>query len=220
MAHRLLPFRQYDENNVVNLYSLNADGLNKDLRLMAPADNDINADGVIVGVSNGDFDQGVIDVSENNKFMAGYDSPVGRNPYPTNPLKVSPTAVASGAAGTLGVTLRQTLANDENGESLLFNPVKKDELQAVLSGQTVPVLTKGIVTIHEDALAAQAGAIVVGSQLSHNGKGAFCLKNNSDAGVVGKVIASGNRGDNKNANYQGINSDFQSGQYFVVQLDC
>ena len=143
MAHRLLPFRQYDENDVVNLFALDADK-GSNLQLAKPNDDGINADGVLVAVSAGDMVlNDTVDVSEDARFANSYSSPVGRSPYPTNPLKVSPTA--SGAA-PLGVTFRQTLTNDENGESLLFNPVKKDELNAVLSGQTVPVLTKGIIT--------------------------------------------------------------------------
>jgi hypothetical protein len=50
MGHRLLPFRQYDENDVVNLYALDASELSVDLQLMDPNDDDINADGVFVGI--------------------------------------------------------------------------------------------------------------------------------------------------------------------------
>jgi len=122
MAHRLLPFRQYDENDVINLYALDADGLSTSLKLMNPNDDGINADGVLVQVQDGNLTENdVISVGEDSRYMASYNSPVGRNPYPTNPLKVAPAA--SGNA-ILGVTLRQTLAVDENGESLLFNPVK------------------------------------------------------------------------------------------------
>jgi hypothetical protein len=47
--------------------------------------------------------------------------------------------------------LKQTLEKDENEEKLLYNPVKRDELQAVLSGQAVPIATKGIFTLTSDA---------------------------------------------------------------------
>jgi len=55
------------------------------------------------------------------------------------------------AGEVIGVTLKQTLEQDENGEKLLYNPVKKDELQAVLSGQACPVATRGIFTLTTDA---------------------------------------------------------------------
>jgi len=190
---------------------------------MQPGDDDINADGVLVSVTNGNMNENdAIDVSEDNRFMASYSSPVGRNPYPTNPLKVAPAA--SGDA-VLGVTLNQTLAVDENGESLLFNPVKKDELQAVLSGQTVPVLTKGVVTVHANGV---QGAPAVGDKLSVGTKGKFA-KFSSQVGaanmddIVGSVIATGHRGGNRDQahpSYKAINKDFQSGVYYVIKLSC
>ena len=223
MAHRLLPFRQYDENDVINLYALDADSVAAGgLKAIQPSVDDINADGVLVSVKNGNMnDNDVIDLSEDNRFMASYDSPVGRNPYPTNPLKVGPAA--SGDA-VLGVTLNQTLAVDENGESLLFNPVKKDELQAVLSGQTVPVLTKGVVTVHANGV---QGSPAVGDKLSVGSPGKFkkflssASKDMDD--ILGSVIATGHRGGNKEAghpSYGAINNDFQSGIYYVIKLSC
>ena len=214
MAHRLLPFRQYDENDVVNMFALNADGCAKDLQLTKPGDDDINADGVLVSVEAGNLTENdVIDVSEDARFMNNYGSPVGRNPYPTNPLKIAPAA--SGVL-PLGVTLNQTLSNDENGESLLFNPVKKDELQAVLSGQTVPVLTKGIITISSKAIGGSAPS--VGDALISDGAGKFARFQNSADAAIGTVLATGYRGlgNDNEARYP----DFQSGAYYVIKLDC
>ena len=102
MAHRLLPFRQYDENDVINLYALDADSVGAGgLKAIQPSADDINADGVLVSVTNGNMnDNEVIDVGEDNRFMASYDSPVGRNPYPTNPLKVAPAASGDAVLGS------------------------------------------------------------------------------------------------------------------------
>ena len=222
MAHRLLPFRQYDENDVVNLFALDADSTSGGgLKAIQPGTDSINADGVLVGVSAGNLGgnagEDVVDVSEDNRFMASYNSPVGRNPYPTNSLKVKPGA--SGAAA-LGVTLCQTLSVDENGESLLYNPVKKDELNAVLSGQTVPVLTKGIIAVHENAMNNHAETIfAVGNELAQDGNGKFCVKLSTDA-KVGQLLATGARGGNKDNNYGGIRNDSLSGKYYLVKLDC
>jgi hypothetical protein len=228
MAHRLLPFRQYDENDVVNLFSLDADTLAVDLRNMKPGTDGINADGVLVTVSNGNMTENdVIKVGEDSRFANNYSSPVGRNPYPTNPLKVAP---AASGVKPLGVTLNQTLATDENGESLLFNPVKKDELQAVLSGQTVPVLGKGIITVHEKAVEYQAqgdyGLPQVGDKLISAGGGKFAaLAPNAQPGVaanqgIGQVLATGDRGGPTEYRSPGHLADFQSGRYYVIKLDC
>lgn len=225
MAHRLLPFRQYDENDVVNLFSLDATTLSTDLKLMKPGDDDINADGVLVSVTNGNMTENdVIEVGEDSRFANNYSSPVGRNPYPTNPLKVAPAA--SGVT-PLGVTLNQTLAVDENGESLLFNPIKKDELQAVLSGQTVPVLSKGIITVHENAThVGEFGAepALIGKNVICGGKGKFAFLEAIAAGSrvqkIGTLIATGHRGGGQTHRSPGINTDFQSGNYYVIKLDC
>ena len=64
------------------------------------------------------------------KFLGASGQPhVGYNAYPVVGLNVK--AAESGDA-PLGITLKQTLAYDENDENLLRYPLKKDELQAVL----------------------------------------------------------------------------------------
>ena len=44
----------------------------------------------------------------------------------------------------LGITLYDVREYDENGEALKFHPRKADELQSVLSGQAVPIATRGL----------------------------------------------------------------------------
>jgi len=86
-------------------------------------------------------------------------SHIGYSSYPYNDMTVQP---ASGQAPALGITLRETLAYDENGEKMLYYQQKLDEQQGVLPGQSVPVLTRGTVLLHENAIhnpdAAVAGA--------------------------------------------------------------
>mgnify|MGYP003641493522 CR=1 FL=1 len=218
MAHRLLPFRQYDENDVVNLYAVDLT-TGPDLNTTKPAVDGNNADGVVVRVSNGTIGDDVIDVSNvSDQFMATYSSPVGRNPYPVNPLKV--VAAGSGDANAvLGVTLNQTLQIDENRESLLFNPVKKDELQAVLSGQTVPVLAKGVVTFTEEAYGGADSSVdmLPGNSLvlSTNDGKIEGYAGTAKAGEVriGTILATGNR--------ESLTStDSWAGAYFVCKIDC
>ena len=72
-------------------------------------------------------------------------------------VEMTVAAANSGATGAdeqgspLGLTLKQTLAYDENDENLLRYPVKKDELQAVLPGHAVPILTRGLVLLKSTA---------------------------------------------------------------------
>jgi hypothetical protein len=217
MGHRLLPFRQYDENDVINLYAVDLAGLAVDLKLMQPNDDDINADGVVVSVSQGAITDDVVSVTEDSRFQATFASPVGRNAYPTNPLKVIPAASGDAA---IGVTLRHTLAVDENGESLLFNPVKKDEAQAVLSGQTVPVLTKGIVTFTADAVDGATVAtnfMTPGNVLLVAGEGkvqgAEVTAVNRLDNTIGTILATGNR-ESKTG------TDTWAGFYYICKIDC
>ena len=138
MGLRLLPFRQYDENDVINMFALESN-----LALESTTGDGEGSNGVFVSVTTGDLVNDTISYT-NDSYLGKTDYPfVGSDMYPSNPLTVSGTAVS---LIPLGITLNQTAKNDENGEKLLYNAQKKEELQAVLPGQTVPIATKGIFT--------------------------------------------------------------------------
>ncbi len=151
MANRLLPFRQYDENDVINLFANAASDA-------SPTTNGNGSAGVFVSIKSGggNFSKDPITYVDRSELSASYGHT--RNQYPEVQLKVEAAAVGSVAGKVIGVTLKQTLEADENGEKLLYNPVKKDELQAVLSGQACPVATRGIFTLTSDAIDAAASA--------------------------------------------------------------
>ena len=145
MALRLLPFRQYDEQDVVNMFALKSDQA-----LPSTTGDGNGSNGVFVKIADGNFDQEVIEYTSNS-YLGNQAYPhVGAGMYPTNPLEIE--AAASGNI-PLGLTLNQTAKADENGEKLLYNQTKKEELQAVLPGQSVPVATKGIFTLSSDTFA-------------------------------------------------------------------
>ena len=54
-------------------------------------------------------------------------------------------AVGTSGGTALGMMLYDVKENDENGEKLIFNPRKAAEMEVALSGQAVPILTRGIV---------------------------------------------------------------------------
>ena len=143
MANRLLPFRQYDENDVINLFA-NATADTK------PSTNGDGSAGVFVSIQAGNFSKDPITYVDRTELGASYSHT--KNQYPEVQLKVVAAPVASKAGEVIGVTLKQTLEQDENGEKLLYNPVKKDEIQAVLSGQAVPIATRGVFTLTSDAV--------------------------------------------------------------------
>lgn len=76
-------------------------------------------------------------------------------------------ATVSGEA-CLGMLLYSVLETDENGEKLIFHKQKQEELQAVLSGQAVPIVTKGIFLYSGIDGAPTAGSIAYtsGGQLT------------------------------------------------------
>lgn len=214
MANRLLPFRQYNEHDVVNLFSLDTSALT--LTNMTHESNGAWDAGVIVTISNGNMTEPTtVAPAQLQNYLGKTDYPfVGGNNYMEVPLKVD---VADGANDTpLGVTLRQTIAYDENGEKLLYYKQKLLELQGVLPGEAVPVLTKGIITVGESGV---AGAPLAGDPI-YLGAGANVGKFSTNAANarVGTVLAVGDRAD------VGTSPDYfagtgATGGYFVIKID-
>jgi hypothetical protein len=75
---------------------------------------------------------------------------------------VKPKVTIATSGDVLGLTLLDVREVDENGEKLIFNPRKAAEMNVVISGQTVPVLTRGVVLYSGTSIAnATAGQIAV-----------------------------------------------------------
>jgi len=218
MALRLYPFRQYSEYDVINLFA-------SDTADSAPSTNGNGSAGVFVKVSAGNLDQDPITYAANS-YLGNTDYPfLGAAQYPSVPLTF--TAATTGAP-VLGITLNQTLQNDENGEKLLYNPVKRQELQAVLSGQAVPVATRGIFTLADTAIDWVDANMAPNSHLlisTTAGKvtGLASTVATPFTGVytiVGRVLATGSRVS------QNGKSDYYAGtgtagaKYALVQIDC
>lgn len=132
MAIRLLPFRQYAEQDVVNLYAVLPTGTNS---MGTPFINGGNDAGVLVKVSNGNMSQDPVtyDGGQGDNYLGMTDYPfVGRDKYPSVPLQVN--EAGSGDAA-LGVTLRQTLTHDENGEKLIYYPQRQLKCKLWLVGK-------------------------------------------------------------------------------------
>lgn len=183
MALRLLPFRQYVEQDVINLYSLDTTGLSA--ALANPETDGGNAAGTLVEITKGDFDAGIEYTNDSYLGKTGYPH-VGGNGYPkVTGMQIKPH---DGTGAALGFALRQTLTHDENGEKLLYYRQKMIELQAVLPGEVVPVLTRGVITLSASALSGAAPAI--GGDLFAAAGGQVA---SSGTVKVGKLIASGNR---------------------------
>jgi len=193
-----------------------------------PSTNGNGSAGVFVKVNAGNLDLDPITYGT-NAYLGKTDYPfLGAAQYPSVPLTFT---AATNDAPVLGITLNQTLAFDENGEKLLYNPVKRQELQAVLSGQAVPVATRGIFTLNDTAVDWVDANMVVNSHLliSANAGKVTGFKVTGLApttsgpltgqySIIGKVLATGSRSS------QNGKSDYfagtTTGKYVIVQIDC
>ena len=121
----LRPFRDYDEHDVINLFAHRSNDVNK---------GSLVALDTATGWKNTNeptMEEGVIGATYGNTVSNRYA------------VRAKVTDAASGS-NVIGMTLWDVKENDENGEKLLYNPRKAAEMQCVISGQAVPVATRGV----------------------------------------------------------------------------
>ena len=184
---KLLPFRQYDDNDVVNMFAYEG--------------TDVGA-GTVVKVSAANLNDDLIDlVDGGSAFLTSQGN--AYSPLAVNPLRVE--AAGSGDSA-LGILIRDVRDTDENGEKLRFYPQKKEELQCVLSGESVPVATQGVFTLLDDCF---TGSVVPApaTKLGLRANGLFATAVTADT-VVGQVLATGTREA----------GDAHAGNYAIVKL--
>jgi hypothetical protein len=188
-----------------------------------PSTNGNGSAGVFVKVSAGNLDQDPITYADNG-YLGKTDYPfVGAAQYPSVPLTFT---AATNDAPVLGITLNQTILEDENGEKLLYNPVKASELQAVLSGQAAPVATKGLFTLDEGAFAGWDNTNCAPNSVLYISSTAGKVTGLADSSssqitglnVVGKILATGQRSSQNGASDQFAGTT--TGKYALVQIDC
>ena len=220
MGLRILPFRQYSDHDVVNLFSvIGSDVLN------ATTDSGAGDAGVFVKVADGNFDKEPVEY-QTNSYLGDSSYPfLGTTAmYPEVNLKITG---AKDEDHAIGMTLLQTAKNDENGEKLLYNPTKQTELQAVLPGQAVPIATKGIFTLSSSAFDGPISSYAPGNRIklsSTAGKiTGFATVSLSaittgdlvaEDKVFGHVLGTGVRTS------EGPTTDQFAGNYIIVSFDC
>jgi len=218
MSIRILPFRQYSDTDVVNLYALDNNSV-----LDATTDVGSGDAGVFVSITDGNWNNDPV-TYQTNTYLGDSSFPFlgSASMYPEVNLKVN--AAISGEL-PLGLTLFQTAKNDENGEKLLYNPTKQTELQAMLPGQAVPIATKGIFTLCDSGFDGDATDYPIGTpvRMSHSNPGKITgvspvasaaghQHNHNQSGHFGMVLGTGTRTN------QGPTSDQFLGDYIVIKL--
>lgn len=200
---RLLPHRSYDENDVINFYALDA-ATGEAGSVVMVSEANLTEEPVSM-TTRGDAD------SYQNVLGNGY------SPYPEVNYKVTKVTGTGDANRPLGIMLRDIRANDENGQNLLYDSVKREELQCVVSGQAVPIATKGIFTINVKGL-TNGVAPAVNSLAVPAANGTLTGVAWADASqeekdvAVGKFIATGERAGQSSA-------DAFEGAYAVLKLE-
>lgn len=173
----LLPFRQYAEAEVFNQQALNGTGL-AGLFVTIPTGGQVPVD---TAGSYGSLSVG-----------ASYANAVSLRHLVTR--KVNPCAAGDTAYNVLGVTLHTVAEYDENGNRLINQPIKETiERGFVQSGQAVPVLTRGVITIKKSQVTNDALPGYVGIAAANGGIAAYAPTNLAAIGtginVLGKFIS-------------------------------
>jgi hypothetical protein len=124
----LKPFRDYDEHDVVNLFAVNGESVNKGT--------------VVVANGNG------VDFKNNLSLESLSQYPNTLSAQFSVPWTVSPASSGAAKGQIVGLLLKDVRRYDENGEQLIFNPRKAAEMDVIISGQAAPILTKGLVLVN------------------------------------------------------------------------
>lgn len=118
----LRPFRDYDEHDVINLFRYSgSDNVNKGTFVK-----------IVTGWTNDE-------IHSYDPFAQQYPNVVSMR-YGVRPAV---TATATGDVA-IGMTLYDVREVDENGEKLVYKPEKAAQMQVAVSGQAVPVVTRGV----------------------------------------------------------------------------
>lgn len=167
MAHNLRPFRDYSEHDVVNLFAFS--GQQDTAGVIATAGTVVKVIGngfqpvVATTTPGGTGNLGVVPVD-----LAGAVGFPFSNVVSDRYALTAKVASAISGDTALGITLRTVQELDENGQKLAHFPRKAAEKGVVISGQGVPVLTRGVVVYSgtEIANTAVVGAGVYISNLN------------------------------------------------------
>jgi len=136
----LLPFRDYDEHDVINLYRMTDSSV---IPVHRGTFVKINGDGWKASHEDG--------IELNGAAGSNVISNTVSQRYGVKAEVVE----AGNAERAIGMTLYDVRETDENGEKLIYNPRKAVEMECVLSGQAVPIVTRGIFLYSGATLASE-----------------------------------------------------------------
>lgn len=152
MAYQLRGLRDYDEHDVLNLFSYDTAGLT--------AGSISVIKGTLVKIATGwkNYDSAAV-LGGGIDFIGSAGTLAPANVV-SQRFGVIAKVVASTTGDTpVGMMLFDVKDADENGELLKYNPRKAAEMQAVIPGQAVPVVTRGIFLVQTVGGTPAAGGV-------------------------------------------------------------
>jgi len=160
----LKPFRDYDEHDVINLFAYSGTVGNKG--------NVVVAQGQGVNL----LDPTSLDnlSSFGNTLSAQFNVP----------WTVTEASASSTKSQVVGMLLKDVRNTDENGERLIYNPRKAAEMDVIISGQAVPILTRGLVLVN----GIQGAAPGFGSGAAPTANGNLFVTGAGTTNAIGKFL--------------------------------
>jgi hypothetical protein len=138
------PFRGYGEHEVINMFAFDLETVNKGTFVK------------VLGAGWKNTDD-ALNITSATAVGASYSNVVSDR-YSTT---ARVTTAGTGDLGkVVGLLLNDVRETDENGEKLIYNPRKAAELSAVVSGQTVPVLKRGVILAYATGATAGNSAFI------------------------------------------------------------
>jgi hypothetical protein len=172
MATKLHPFRQYNENDVINLFTF--DGTTVDAGRLVKLD----ASNQWTGLGSDDY------VDLGSDTGNSYSNVVSTQYSLKGKLDLAGLGDAA-----LGMTIMEMASTDENGEKLLYNPRKAAEMGVVIPGQAIPVASRGVFILNASESAWTGSTISAGTVLY--GAAAGIISSTSGGGAVACGVALG-----------------------------
>lgn len=199
----LRPFRDYDEKDVINLFALETSSGVPTNFLTAYSDRVTK--GTLVKLSTAGWHN-----SDELEMIGSAGSLDPQNVTSQRYGVKAKVEVAGQNEKVFGMLLHDVATVDENGEQLKFNPRKAAELEAVIPGQSVPIVQRGIFLLESAALAQET--FDAGAPLSVGNDGDWSSANIGTGvdTICGTALGSG---------YGSANAAAAAGNLVLVQLN-
>lgn len=198
MATKLHPFRQYNDNDVINLFTYDHGGAGV-TRLDAGRLLALDSSNQWTGLGSDDY----VDLGDatGNSYS---------NVVSTQYALKGKLDLAGAGTRPLGINLMAMETSDENGEKLLYNPRKAAEMGVVIPGQAIPVATRGVFIYNSDESSWTGNTVNAGTVLYGQANGILSADTGSSAVAVGVALGGS----------AAVTKPSTSHKAALVKLDC